>query len=419
MKTRLTGAIIIIMVFVLQGCSPSTGAGLALEWLDQVSAPAGGQSVANAVAADEYVYVTGYVTSSRADPQLTGAKDIFLQKYDAAGNEIWTKETGTPGDDYAKGISLYAGSIFVGGYTTGALPGQAGSGGTDATIMKFDNQGNLTWARQLGSEENDYVYAVSADSTGVYSGGFTYGALPGHTSRGGPDAFLFRHDLEGNLLWTRQFGTTASDYIYGVSAGPTGVYAAGTSYGVLPGGSGSGEADGFIIKYDSGGNQLWERQFGTAGSDYVNSITVDASGIYAAGITFGSFDGYTNQGRADAFLVKFDFAGNRLWERQFGTAGSEFAWSVACHDEDIYVIGYTAGEFAGTSGANGYDVYVAVFDTAGNYQGTRQTGTSSDDYAKGITAGPSGVFITGSTLGVFPSQNGSSGYNAFTGKLSP
>jgi len=390
-----------------------------VEWLRQAPVPADSQAVANALAVNEHVYVTGYISAAGSGTEIAGAKDIFVQKYDTAGNQVWRKETGTSGDDYAKAISLYAGSIFVGGYTTGVLPGQPGSGGTDAAVMKFDDQGDITWATQFGSGENDYVYAVSAASSGVYSGGFTYGSLPGHTSLGGPDAFLASHDLDGNLLWTRQFGTSASDYVYSVSAGPAEVYAAGTSYAVLPGCSGSGAADGFIIKYDSNGSQLWARQFGTAAADYVNSIAVDSTGIYAAGITFGSLEGYTNEGRADAFLVKFDTAGNRLWERQFGTAGSEFAWSVACHDDDIYVIGYTAGEFAGASSANGYDVYVAGFDTAGNYKGTRQTGTSSDDYAKGITAGPSGVFITGSTLGVFPGQNGSTGYNTFTGKLTP
>jgi len=419
MKTRSIGIVVIVMVSLLAGCSSATEGKLPVEWLYQVSISADGQAVANAIAADEHVYVTGYVMTPHANPELSGAKEIFLQKYDTAGSEIWRKETGTPADDYAKGISVHAGNIFVAGYTTGALSGQASYGGTDAIVMKFDDQGNVAWVSQFGSGENDYIYAVSADSSGVYSGGFTYGALPAHNSRGGPDAFLARHDLEGNLLWTRQFGTTASDYIYGVSAGPAGIYVAGTSYGVLPGGSGSGEADGFITKYDSDGNQLWERQFGTASGDYVNSIAVNSSGIYLAGITFGSFAGYTNAGRADAFLTKFDTAGNQLWERQFGTAGSEFAWSAACHDDNIYVIGYTAGEFAGTSSANGYDVYVAVFDAAGNYKGAKQTGTSSDDYAKGITASPSGVFITGSTLGVFPGQDGSAGYNAFTGKLTP
>jgi len=419
MKTRMSVAILILLLLVLQGCSSAAEDGLPLDWLNQDSVSAGSQAVANAVAADEYVYVTGYVSEPQQDPETAGAKNIFLQKYDPAGNRIWLQETGTPGDDYAKGISLYAGGVFVAGYTTGALPGQASLGGTDANLIKFDSQGNVTWARQYGSGENDYVYSVAAGSSGVYSGGFTYGSLPGHTSRGGPDAFIARHDPAGNLLWTRQFGTSASDYVYSVSAGPAGIYAAGTSYGVLPGQAGSGNADGFIIRYDSEGNQVWTRQFGTAADDYVNSITVAGDGIYAAGITFGSLEGYSNQGRADAFLVKFDTTGNRLWEHQFGTAGSEFAWSVACWEEDIFVTGYTAGEFAGTSSANGYDVYVAGFDAGGNYMGTRQAGSASDDYAKGITAGPSGVFIAGSTLGVFPGQDGSPGYNAFTGKLTP
>ena len=105
---------------------------------------------------------------------------------------------------------------------------------------------------------------------------------------------------------------------------------AGDVAAVLPGQTAAGD-DVFVRKYDAAGNELWTRQFGTAGADIANGITVGASGVYVAGVTEdGAFPGQTYAGGFDdAFVCKFDAAGNQLWAREFGTAGTDEALSVA------------------------------------------------------------------------------------------
>lgn len=51
--------------------------------------------------------------------------------------------------------------------------------------------------------------------------------------------------------------------------------------------------------------------------------------------------------------------------------------------EDIYLAGYTAGDFGGTN-AGGYDIFVMKLDAAGAQQWTEQLGGSKDDYARRI-----------------------------------
>ena len=47
-----------------------------------------------------------------------------MRKYDNNGNEVWTTQFGTSGDDIALGISVDRTDVYVIGYTDGTLPGQ-------------------------------------------------------------------------------------------------------------------------------------------------------------------------------------------------------------------------------------------------------------------------------------------------------
>jgi hypothetical protein len=58
-------------------------------------------------------------------------------RYDAAGNLLWARQFGSAADDFATGVSADGSGVYVAGWTTGALPGQASAGGTDAFVAKF------------------------------------------------------------------------------------------------------------------------------------------------------------------------------------------------------------------------------------------------------------------------------------------
>src|SRR5262249_45987744 len=76
--------------------------------------------------------------------------------------------------------------------------------------------------------------------------------------------------------------------------------------GIFPGQTSADQADAFVRKYDASGNELWTRQFGTAGIDVAHAVAADATGVYVAGVTDGAFTGQTNVGSRDAFVVKLD-----------------------------------------------------------------------------------------------------------------
>ncbi len=131
--------------------------------------------------------------------------DGFVAKYSLSGVKTWQKGFGTGAYDVANGMSVGAdGSVYVTGYTYGALGGVR-QGGSDIFLRKFSTGGSTLWTKQIGSKGDDSGYTVAAYSNDeLYLVGSAGGALPGGTYRGGYDGFLSRTDGAGKPVWTDQ-----------------------------------------------------------------------------------------------------------------------------------------------------------------------------------------------------------------------
>jgi uncharacterized protein (UPF0548 family) len=227
-----------------------------------------------------------------------------VRKYDVNGNVVWTRQFGTSSNEPASAVAVSATGVYVAGYTNGVMPGQVNAGGADAFVRKYDVNGNVVWTRQFGTASSDTAYGVAVDATGVYVAGYTYGALPGQVNAGGADAFVRKYDSDGNEQWTRQFGSASSDSASGVAANGSGVDVAGYTEGALPPQVSAGGVDAFLLRYDSSGTELWTRQFGSANSEAALGVAVDVTGVYVGGTTDGTLPDQTSAGGADAFVAK-------------------------------------------------------------------------------------------------------------------
>src|SRR5262245_7281702 len=163
----------------------------------------------------------------------------------------WTSQFGSSGSDYANGVAVDAAGIYVVGYSSGvmpsgSLPANTNKGGYDPFVSKFTSAGAMAWTSQFGSSSgSDYANGVAVDASGVYVAGRTSGTLPGQTSAGGVDALVRKFDSAGSVVWTRQFGSSGSDYANGVAANAAGVYVAGYTTDAVPGQTSTGSNDGF------------------------------------------------------------------------------------------------------------------------------------------------------------------------------
>jgi hypothetical protein len=319
------------------------------------------------------------------------------QEAEAPYAVAWTRQFGTAGADRGKGIHRGAdGSLYVAGSTTGEMGGLK-AGYVDVFLSKFDTEGIAVWTVQIGTESLEEALSVATDVDGnVYITGSTLGAMDGPNA-GEYDLFLVKFDSGGGDIWRLQLGDSESEIGHDVAADAEGnVYVAGYEHRASSGGSDTDKAESFLRKFDTDGNEIWVVAISTEEDDYAFSIAIDVSGnICLAGTTKGELAG-TSAGGRDVFLSKFDVDGNESWMTQVGSPGEDHAVSIATDAVgDIYVVGATDGEM-GLSSEGGFDSYIMKVNGQGEYLWAVQRGTAGTDYGMSIAAdGDGNVFVIG------------------------
>jgi hypothetical protein len=341
-------------------------------------------------------------TEGDLDGTNQGDSDAFVRKYSLDGSTIeWTDQFGTSSSDGAFGVAVDSSGVYVVGHTEGNLEG-TNAGFDDAFVRKYSLDGNtIEWTDQFGTSSSDAANSVAVDSSGVYVAGHTEGDLDG-TNQGDSDAFVRKYSLDGSTVeWTHQFGTSSSDGAFGIAVDPSGVYVVGHTEGNLEG-TNAGFDDAFVRKYSLDGSTVeWTDQFGASSSDAAFAVDLDSSGAYVVGYTETNVAGTF----AEAFVRKYSLDGNTIeWTDQFGTPSNDLALGIAVDSSGAYVVGRTGGDLEGTS-AGDLDAFVRKYDSAGNVQWTDQFGTFVIDIAFGVAVDSSGVYVVGSTGGDLESTN--------------
>ncbi|WP_019586950.1 SBBP repeat-containing protein [Deinococcus apachensis] len=149
-------------------------------------------------------------------------------------------------------------------------------------------------------------------------------------------------------------------------------------------------------------------QSGTRSGDQGSAVARYSSGVYMAGSTRGAlYD--SNQGDEDAFLAKYDAAGNLVWGRQFGSSGQELVYQIATDRYDnVYMVGRTEGGLKGNN-QGGYDGFIRKYTPSGAVAWTRQIGTTGSDGVGGVAVEPNGNLFW-----VSQAINGKAAVSAYT-----
>ncbi len=148
------------------------------------------------------IYVVGNATGNFGNQINQGSQDVYLTKYDSAGNAIWSKLVGSAGTASGYGMALDpAGGVVVTGSTTANVTTTSiTNGNTDSFVASYDANGNQNWIQQIQTLATNQANAVSVDASGnVYIGGSVSGGSIGarQTSTGTGDAYLAEYEFAG------------------------------------------------------------------------------------------------------------------------------------------------------------------------------------------------------------------------------
>lgn len=282
----------------------------------------------------------------------------------------------------------------------------------DLFLAKFDTLGNRIWATYYGGDEDESISSIALDNSGnIYLASFTQSAsgiaTPGsyqpvcYTTNATYVPFLVKFNSEGERLWATYYGNninyntvvpgiacdmrTNCVYMVATTTDTEGIATPGSFKEFMspftPSPYINIQDDGFLVKFDSSGTRQWGTYYGGGGIDLLNALYVDNAGnLYAAGSTT-SDSGIATAGAdqtslgssMNAFLVKFDEAGQRLWGTYIGAGGSTEGMSViGSGKDDIYVNGLTwSDSFLTTancyqdSNAGGVDMFLIKYNESG------------------------------------------------------
>lgn len=297
---------------------------------------------------------------AKLDATDTTLSGLFLSRRAADGSQLWlARWGGVPAS--ALGLAEdAAGNIFVVGRTEGDFAGP-NAGNWDAIVSKLDEDGNELWSRQWGTMEHDVAIAVAADLAGnAYVTGYTVGDLDGNDSAGMADVFLVKLDPAGTKEWTRTLGSAGEDSGNSVLVDGSGeVLVTGLARDSL-GGSGSGSA--FLAKWGGAGVLRWVEQWGPVAAGAIEIVRDAGGAIFVAGTAAAAVDTATPVGGWDVFVSKWTQSGmnrQRDWSKQYGTLEDEVVDALAVgSDGMIFVAGNTPGSFPGYSNRGRTDAYL-------------------------------------------------------------
>ena len=244
----------------------------------------------------------GYIITGQAYNNRNDNSDIWLIKTDSDGNEEWNQNFGGSNNDY--GYSLQ--QTTDGGYIIlGTL------------LIKTDSDGNEEWEKNIGGK------SIQQTTDGGY-------IIIG----GAPDIELLKTDTNGDTLWAKTFGGSANDVGESVQQTTDGGY-------IITGHTesyGNGQADVWLIKTDSLGQEEWNQTYGgvdTTEVGYSVQQTMDGGyiitgSIESAGIPY------------DVYLIKADSNGNEQWTQTYGGSSPDEGFSVQQTTDGGYIItGYS------------------------------------------------------------------------------
>ena len=239
----------------------------------------------------------------------------------------------------------------------------------------------FVWAKQLGGTGSQVPESIITDADGnVYTTGWFRGTvdfdpgpgifnLPCNPEPGTDltenDMFISKLDADGNFVWAKKV-------------------------------SGDGMQNGLFMALDTEQNLYITGQF---------SHTVDFDPGPATYNLTSSFYDVTDNYCANMFLMKLDNAGNFMWAFGVGgeSTGGQLGQKIVLDDAaNVYVTGYYSADADFDPGAGVamlecagiWDVYIAKYDTDGNYTWAKQLGGTGHELSYSLARDIAGNIIT-------------------------
>ena len=308
---------------------------------------------------------SGTVNFDGLQVKSAGGQDMFIAGLDAFGKTSWVKSFGDADEQGGAYVQIDGqGNFIVSGSFRGAIDMGGGvltsAGDFDIVIAKFAPNGAHLWSKRFGGAFHEFSSSLQLDSAGdiifsaTVAGSVDFGGGPLSAATVSDDVAIVKLDPSGNHLWSRRFGSSATeggavivDPVGNIVLSMSGYDGSSPPVPVDLGG-GPLLNLALLAKFDPAGKHLWSKGVGALGT-----VVADAAGnLLMTGPCWGNVDFGSGvlkcpgTDQADVYLAKFDPAGTSVWSRRFGDAQfqqSGFAIGILAGTGDVALLGQFSG----------------------------------------------------------------------------
>ena len=192
-------------------------------------------------------------------------------------------------------------------------------------VSKYDSTFTNSWKRRLNTGTNNIGSRIGLDSSGNAYIAFSYQI--GGLYVGG----VAKYNSSGTIQWQRKV-TPATQQVrfFNIAVSSSGDVL------VIGDHTDNGDANLFLLKYNSSGTLQWQRDWSPTYGSNANAVAVDSTGnVYVAG--YSNPTGSLNVG----YIMKFNSSGTKQWHRTLTGSATTTLEGIAVNDSNVYFCGRT------------------------------------------------------------------------------
>ena len=307
-----------------------------------------------------YPEVTETSTGDYILSELDGNDDLKMMKIDSDGNELWDRNLSSK-TDWASSIK----ETSDGGYILSGTKEYL-NGDQDGVVVKFNNNGEISWEQDIGGFGNEETTDIEEDSNGNY------------IISGRQDGDLWATKLadDGSQDWSQTYQGIEATSIKEDSNGDYVI--SGTKI------SSAGDTDMTMLKVNSNdGSKVWQQDFG-GGDDWGGNIQETNDGGYILSGTKTS-----NDGDKDSLIMKLDSNGHLQWQDELkDNSLDEEDINIKQTDDNGYILSATKETADGDT-----DIWTRKLDASGNQVWDNIYGTNRDEISQKVEQTADGGYV--------------------------
>ena len=248
-------------------------------------------------------------------------------------------------------------------------------------LAKVSKNGNLVWHQGYYSDKDDYYEAK--DIIKISDNNLLIAGTEEHVKFFNSEVNIYLNavNTDGQRNGIKRYGGEDPERANSIIATKNGYVIAGETDTW-----GHGRLDAYVIKLDKNGKRVWHNAFGFDEDESANQIIATKDGGY---ILVGTTDSdYRTQ--KNVFVVKIDANGNKEWQSYYGTREEDEGFGIAEANDGYLIAGYTKGTKNYDS-----DVYLIKITKRGSVVWEKTYGSTKDDKASAVLKVDGGYVVAG------------------------